>query len=111
MLAVIGGVSLKNWYHAPEFFWRAKRALHQAQGDPLCLHAEVFAYQRLYFSLTVWHDIEAMLTFAQSGPHRRVMQLSTRLARVNRFCHFTCIAVPTRAQALDVWMQQPQATK
>lgn len=109
MLAAIGGVALKHWYHTPEFIWRAHRALRQAQGDALCLHAEVFPHRHLYFSLTVWHDVEAMLTFAHSGPHRQVMQAAPRLAVTNRFCHFACIAVPTRAQALEIWTQQARA--
>ncbi len=108
MLAAIGGVSLKHWYNAPEFFWRARQALKQAQGDPLCLHAEVFPYRGLYFSLSVWQDVEAMLTFSQSGPHRRVLEASARLAITHDFYHFPCIAVPTSAQALRVWEQHRQ---
>jgi len=111
MLAAIGGVSLKNWYHAPEFFWRARQALLQARGDPLCLHADLFPHQGLYFSLSVWHDAEAMLTFAHSGPHRRVVQAATRLAEVNEFHQFPCIAVPSRGQALQVWCQHFHATE
>ncbi len=105
MLAAFGGISLKHWYNAPEFFWRTRQALHQAKGDPLCVHADVFHQAGLYFSLSVWQDIEAMLTFAQSGPHRRVMLAADRLANVNRFYHFPCIGVPTPQQAVDVWQQ------
>lgn len=111
MIAAIGGVSLRHWYNAPEFFWRAGQAMKQARGDPLCLHAEVFPHQGLYFSFTVWQDIEAMLTFAHSGPHRRVVLVAPRLANINRFCHFACIAVPTRDQALEVWRQQREAAE
>ncbi len=111
MLAVIGGVSLKRWYHGPEFFWRAHQSLRQARGDALCLHAEVFVRQGCYFSYTVWHDVEAMLTFAYSGPHRRVVRASTRLADINVFCQFPCIAVPSRVQALQVWEQRAQAAE
>ncbi len=111
MLAAIGGVSLKRWYYAPEFFWRASQALRQARGDPLCLHAGMFPHRGLYFSLSVWHDAEAMLTFAQSGPHRQVVQAAARLADVNTFYHFPCIAVPSRDQALQVWAQQGQAAE
>ncbi len=106
MLAAIGGVSLKRWYYGPELFWRAHQALSQARGDPLCRHAEVFPHQGVYFSLSVWHDAEAMLTFAHSGPHRRVMRAASRLAVVYRFHHFQCIAVPSKEQALQVWTQQ-----
>ncbi|WP_171181422.1 hypothetical protein [Ruegeria sp. HKCCA4633] len=105
MLAAIGGVSLRHWYNAPEFFWRAGQAYRQAKGDPLCLHADVFRQDGLYFSLSVWHDIEAMLTFAQSGPHRRVMLAADRLADVNRFYHFPCIGVPSAELAIQVWRQ------
>ncbi|WP_050603112.1 hypothetical protein [Ruegeria sp. 6PALISEP08] len=105
MLAAIGGVSLKHWYNAPEFFWRAGHAYWQAKGDPLCLHAAVFRQDGLYFSLSVWHDIEAMLTYAQCGPHRRVMLAADRLADVNRFHHFPCIGVPTSEQAIQIWRQ------
>ncbi|WP_319545212.1 hypothetical protein [Ruegeria conchae] len=108
MLAAIGGVSLRRWYYGPELFWRARQALLQARGDPLCLQADVFAHQGLYFSLSVWEDVEAMLTFAQSGPHRRVAEAASRLATVNEFHHFPCIAVPNRDQALRVWAQRVQ---
>ncbi len=111
MLAAIGGVSLKRWYYGPEFFWRARQALLQAQGDSLCLHAEVFPHQGLYFSLSVWQDAEAMLTFAHSGPHRRVVRASARLADVNVFHHFPCIAVPSRDQAIQLWSQRVQAAE
>ncbi|MEX0327663.1 MAG: hypothetical protein AB3N07_02980 [Ruegeria sp.] len=110
MLAAIGGVSLKHWYNAPEFFWRAGQALKQAQGDPLCLYADVFPHNGIYFSLSVWQDIEAMLTFAQSGPHRRVLEVSDRLAISHEFHHFPCIAVPSQDQALRVWKQQYQSS-
>ncbi len=63
MLAAIGGVSLKRWYYGPELLWHARQALLQARGDPLCLQADVFTHRGLYFSLSVWHDAEAMLTF------------------------------------------------
>lgn len=109
MLASIGGVSLKHWYNAPEFFWRAGQALRQARGDPMCLHASVFPRDGTYFSLSVWHDVEAMLTFAQSGPHRQVMQAAGRLAVVYRFHHFPCIGVPTTEQAVQVWHQHSRA--
>ncbi|WP_170378980.1 hypothetical protein [Ruegeria atlantica] len=111
MLAAIGGVSLKRWYYGPEFFWRARQALLQARGDPLCLHAGVFPHQGLYFSLSVWHDLEAMLTFAQSGPHRQVVLAANRLADVNQFYHFPCIAVPSNQQALQVWAQHVEAAE
>ncbi len=111
MLAAIGGVALKNWYHAPEFFWRARQAYLQARDDPLCLRVELFPHQGLYFSLSVWHDAEAMLTFAQSGPHRRVVQAASRLAEVHEFHHFNCIAVPSRDQALRVWSQHVHAAE
>lgn len=111
MLAAIGGVSLRRWYYGPEFFWRARGALLQARGDPLCLHADVFPHQGLYFSLSVWHDVEAMLTFAHSGPHRRVVQAASRLADVNVFHQFPCIAVPSRDQALQVWSQHVRAAE
>ncbi|MTI02608.1 MULTISPECIES: hypothetical protein [Alphaproteobacteria] len=111
MLAAIGGVSLKHWYNAPEFFWRAGRALQQARGDALCLHASVFPHNGLYFSYSVWQDIEAMLTFSQSGPHRRVLQVTTRLASTYRFCHFSCIAVPSQEQALRIWSERGLAAK
>ncbi|MES0825906.1 hypothetical protein [Ruegeria sp. SCP11] len=111
MLAAIGGISLKRWYHGPELFWRARQALLQARGDPLCLQADVFLHQGLYFSLSVWHDAEAMLTFAHSGPHRRVVQAVSRLAEVNEFHHFPCIAVPSREQALQVWTQRIEAAE
>ncbi len=105
MLAAIGGISLKRWYNAPEFFWRAGQAYRQAKGDPLCLHAAVFWQDGLYFSLSVWQDIEAMLTYAQSGPHRRVMLAADRLADLNKFHHFPCIGVPTSEQAIQIWRQ------
>lgn len=108
MLAAIGGVTLKHWYNAPEFFWRARQALQQAKGDPLCLHASVFPHGGLYFSFSVWQDIEAMLTFAHSGPHRRVLDVSDRLAYAHAFHSFPCIAVPTQEQALHIWKQQNQ---
>lgn len=111
MLAAIGGVSLRHWYHAPEFFWRAGQALRQACRDPLCLHAEVFPQDDLHFSLSVWQDVEAMMAFARSGPHRRVMLAADRLANVNRFCHFSCVGVPTTEQALQHWRQQVQAAE
>ncbi|WP_170385207.1 DUF3291 domain-containing protein [Ruegeria atlantica] len=109
MLAAIGGVSLKRWYYAPEFHWRAHKALNQARGDPLCLHAGVFSHQEMYFSLSVWHDAEAMLTFAYSGPHRQLMQAAERLADLNGFYHFPCLGVPSRDQALQVWELNYQA--
>ncbi len=111
MLAAIGGVSLKHWYNAPEFFWRARQALRQARGDPLCLHAATFRQDGLYFSLSVWHDIEAMLTFAQSGPHRRLMLEANRLADVNQFHHFPCIGIPTAEQALELWRHHTLAAE
>ncbi len=111
MLAAIGGVSLKHWYNAPEFFWRARKALKQAQGDPLCLHATVFPHDGFYFSFSVWQDIEAMLTFSQSGPHRRVLQVSERLSATHAFHHFPCIAVPTWEQALAIWRQRYQPAR
>ncbi|KIC41205.1 hypothetical protein RA27_11280 [Ruegeria sp. ANG-R] len=106
MLAAIGGVSLKRWYYGPELFWHARQALLQARGDPLCMLADVFPHRGLYFSLSVWQDVEAMLTFAHSGPHRRVADAASRLAEVNEFHHFPCIAVPSRDQALRVWAQR-----
>ncbi len=105
MLAAIGGVSLRRWYYGPELFWRARQALLQARGDPLCLEAQVFLHQGMFFSLSVWEDIEAMLTFAQSGPHRCVVDAASRLAKTYEFHHFPCIAVPSRDQALKVWAQ------
>ncbi|WP_170473834.1 hypothetical protein [Ruegeria arenilitoris] len=110
MLAAIGGLTLRNWYNAPEFFWRARQALNQAKGDPLCLHASVFSHGGLYFSFSVWHDIEAMLTFAQSGPHRRVLAVSERLAISHGFHNFPCIAVPTQQQALLMWKEHSGAS-
>ncbi len=109
MLAAIGGVALRHWYYAPELFWRAGQALRQARGDPLCLHAAVFPHRGLYFSLSVWHDAEAMLTFSQSGPHRRVMQAAHRLSVPHLFCQFDCIAIPSTDQALRIWEQRTQA--
>ena len=111
MLAAIGGVSLKRWYYGPELFWRAHQALMQARGDPLCLQADLFPHQGLYFSLSVWHDAEAMLTFAHSGPHRRVVQAASRLAEVYEFHHFPCIAPPSREQALQVWVHHVEAAE
>lgn len=111
MLAAIGGVSLKRWYYAPEFYWRARQSLLQARGDPLCMHAAVFQDSGLYFSLSVWQDVEAMLTFAHSGPHRRVVQVANRLAEVNRFYHFPCIGVPTSEQAVELWWQNTRAVE
>ncbi|WP_171232623.1 hypothetical protein [Ruegeria sp. HKCCA4812] len=111
MLAAIGGVSLKHWYHAPEFFWRAGQACRQAQGDPLCLHADLFRQDGIYFSFSVWQDIEAMLTFSQSGPHRRAVLAAGRLADVNRFHHFPCIGVPSPEQAIQVWRQNTQVVE
>lgn len=111
MLAAIGGVSLKRWYYGPELIWHARQALLQARGDPLCLQADVFTHRGLYFSLSVWHDVEAMLTFAHSGPHRRVIQVTSRLADVNQFHHFPCIAIPSREQALKVWAQHFEAAE
>ncbi|WP_170598846.1 hypothetical protein [Ruegeria arenilitoris] len=111
MLAAIGAVSLKRWYHGPEFFWRAGKALRQAKGDPLCLHAEVFSHEGAYFALSVWHDVEAMLTFVQSNPHRGVMQAAPRLTSTYHFRHFACIAIPTRDQALTIWMNGSSAAE
>ena len=50
-----------------------------------------------------------MLTFAHSGPHRRVVQAADRLANLSEFHHFPCIAVPSREQALQVWSQHVKA--
>ncbi|WP_170465672.1 DUF3291 domain-containing protein [Ruegeria arenilitoris] len=106
MLAAIGGVSLKNWFYAPEFVWRAGRALQQAQGDPLCLYAQLFRHEERYFSLSVWQDAEAMLTFSHSGAHRRAMAVAAKLSISHEFHHFPCIAVPTEEQALRIWKQR-----
>ncbi len=111
MLAAIGGVSLKHWYHAPEFFWRARLALQQARGDALCYHAEVFPRDGIYFSLSVWKDAEAMLTFAYSGPQRRLIQVSPRLAHAFHFYHFSCIAIPSADQAWQMWRQRLNAVE
>ncbi len=111
MLAAIGGVSIRHWYHAPEFYWRAGRALRQAQEDPACEHAEVFQRDGLYFSLSVWRDADAMLDYAQSGPHRGVMQAAHRLANVNTFYHFPCDTVPSAEQAVRLWWQNTRAAE
>ncbi|WP_170561101.1 DUF3291 domain-containing protein [Ruegeria atlantica] len=111
MLAAIGGVTLNHWYNAPEFFWRAGQALNQARGDPLCVHAQMFPHGGLYFSLSVWQDAEAMLTFAHSGSHRRVLEASDRLSITHEFHHFSCIAVPTEEQALRIWKHRYRPAK
>jgi len=111
MLAAIGGLSLKHWYSAPEFYWRANRALRQAQHDQQCMHAEVFRQDALYFSLSVWRDAEAMRAYAQSGPHLRVMLAANRLAQVNRFFHFECSEIPSAELALRYWWQHIRAAE
>lgn len=81
MMAANGAVSLKYRYHTPEFFWRAGRALRQAKGDPVFLHAEIFPHEGANLLLSVWCDLKAMLTFAQSNLHRGVKQSAPRLAK------------------------------
>ena len=49
MMAAIGGVRLKSWLTAPEFFWRARQALQQAKDSPGCRHAIVFPRGDIYF--------------------------------------------------------------
>ena len=87
------------------------RTLALAHCLALFREVHVFPHQGLYFSLSVWHDLEAMLTFAQSGPHRQVVLAANRLADVNQFYHFPCIAVPSNQQALQVWAQQVEAAE
>ncbi|NOD30959.1 hypothetical protein [Ruegeria atlantica] len=52
-----------------------------------------------------------MLTFSQSGPHRRAVLAAGRLADVNRFHHFPCIGVPSPEQAIQLWRQNTQVVE
>ncbi len=110
MLAAIGGFRPQYRVWNSELRWRSDQALRQAQDDPLCFHADLFPRDGFLFSLSVWQDAEAMLTFAHSGPHRRIIQTASRMAITYRSCCFPCIGVPTRDQAYRFWRQTPIAS-
>lgn len=109
MIAAIGGVRLKSWLTAPEFFWRARQALIQAQESRGCHHASVFPRDDIYFSLTVWDDQQAMHAYARSGPHARLLRVTPRLAHVLYFHHFPCTDIPKPTEALKRWREQSQS--
>jgi heme-degrading monooxygenase HmoA len=61
------------WY-LPEFIWRSVRSLSQARKADGCVAATVRNQPGLVFwTRTVWHDMEAMRAFMLSGAHRHAM--------------------------------------
>ncbi|MBO9448810.1 hypothetical protein J7426_00965 [Tropicibacter sp. R16_0] len=109
MMAAIGGVRLKSWLTAPEFFWRARQALQQAKDSPGCHHAIVFPRGDIYFSLSVWDTPQDMIAYAHSGPHARLLKVTPRLAHVLYFHHFPCTDIPAPDVAWQLWRQQGQS--
>ncbi|WP_372571178.1 antibiotic biosynthesis monooxygenase [Ruegeria jejuensis] len=109
-LAAIGGLELKNWIMAPEFFWRAGRVLRQARTAPGCHHASVFQRDGVLLSLSVWENAQAMRRYATSGPNRAVVAAAPRLAVTHHFHHFPCEDVPTRENAYARWQLERFAT-
>ncbi len=103
MLAAIGGIELKHWSRAPEFLWRASRAMDQARNDPTCHHAHVIQHRGIYFSLTVWDGPADMKRFAASGAHGKLMKVSPRLGIPTYFHHFQCTQVPSVTEAYASW--------
>lgn len=102
-LVAIGGLRIRNAFHAPEFYWRASHTLAQARGADGCLHASVFRKAEGLFSLTVWQSPAEMKRYAHSGAHARILKVAPRLAVIYHFHHYRCDGVPDAQDAYDRW--------
>src|SRR4051812_28167891 len=73
-LFAVTRLHLRSTRFLPEFVWRSWRALSQARRADGCLAAMVRNQPGLVFwTCTVWRDVDAMRAFMKGGAHKSAM--------------------------------------
>jgi hypothetical protein len=98
----ITGLTLRNPWHLPRFWWHAIRSMAQARAASGCLMAEARTVGAVHHTLSVWQDRVALRSFMTSGAHLAAMRDFRRIATGRTF-GYDADRAPDWPEALDLW--------
>jgi hypothetical protein len=82
---------LRSKWYLPEFMWRSLRSLSQARKADGCVAATVRNQSGLVFwTCTMWRDMEAMRAFMLNGAHRLAMPKMLNWCSEASLVHWGC---------------------
>lgn len=103
----VGRIRLKPRARRPLFLWHAALAYLQAR---FALESVYVAVQRTgpdtFWSMSVWKSMHAMLSYRNSGNHRRAMKVSSALADRIDFAHWESASIPAWQDAMREFERQ-----